>query len=165
MHKSVWAIVIVILAVLLVWFGFGSKNASAPENTEETSMNDTAAETDTADIQQHDNTLQDGRIVITYNIKYTENGFQPADISIKAGDVVTFINESDRDMWPASDIHPTHTVYPGSDINKCFDGSDTSEIFDSCGPVNTYSFTFDEPGEWNYHNHKRPNDGGTITVN
>ena len=68
--------------------------------------------------------------------------------------------------WPASALHPTHTVYPGSDIQKC-GTSEGDKIFDSCTGLNkgeSFSFTFNEKGDWRYHDHLNPNLNGVITV-
>lgn len=100
-------------------------------------------------------------------ITYSDNGYSPEKLTIKKGDTVTFKNESSRVTWPATDIHPQHKVYPGSDIQKCFDGSDKSMLFDSCGdvqPGGEWSFTFREAGMWRYHDHKRPTETGTLIV-
>jgi len=99
-------------------------------------------------------------------VTYTDDGFNPRTLTISAGGTVTFVNESSRDMWPASAIHPTHTIYPGSDIRKC-GTAEESTIFDACGavaPGGSWSFTFTEVGEWRYHDHRRSNNTGTIIV-
>ena len=49
------------------------------------------------------------------SVLYTNSGFQPGSVEIKAGGTVTFLNQSDKKMWVASDPHPTHTNYPGFD--------------------------------------------------
>ena len=69
-------------------------------------------------------------------------------------------------FWPASNLHPTHTVYPGSNITKC-DTSDRTRLFDACeamGPDARYSFIFTEVGEWRFHDHINPQATGTIIV-
>src|SRR3989304_4060025 len=53
-------------------------------------------------------------------IEMTSSGFNPGTLTISVGETVTFVNKGDAKHWPASDIHPTHTVYPESDIKKCF---------------------------------------------
>jgi len=61
-------------------------------------------------------------------------------------------------------MHPTHTVYPGSDVKKC--GSDES-IFDACKGLEqgeSFSFTFNEIGSWGYHDHLRASTTGKIVV-
>ena len=99
-------------------------------------------------------------------IEITSSGFNPPELTINAGETVTFINKDTEPHWPASAMHPTHKVYPGSDIAKC-GTSEASNIFDACkdlGPEETYSFTFNEVGEWNYHDHKNPSLFGKVIV-
>ena len=83
-------------------------------------------------------------------IEISSSGFYPATLTIKKGGTVTWINKDTEKHWPASAMHPTHTVYPGSNIEKC--GTIEEEgIFDSCRGLDTgesYSFTFNEIGSW-----------------
>lgn len=88
----------------------------------------------------------------TKTVTYGANGFAPASVTIKAGDTVVFKNNSDRDFWPASGPHPTHTNYPEFDAKRAF----------SAG--GSYSFTFTRTGSWKYHDHLNPALTGTITV-
>ncbi|MEK6897300.1 MAG: hypothetical protein AABW93_02100 [Nanoarchaeota archaeon] len=88
-------------------------------------------------------------------IEITSSGLIPATIEISKGDTVTWVNKDVEKHWPASAIHPTHRVYPGSDIEKCGTGEEKS-IFDSCRGLATgesWSFTFNEVGSWSYHDH------------
>jgi len=99
-------------------------------------------------------------------ITYTDDGFAPETATIKQGDEVTWNNNSSLDMWPATAMHPTHTVYPGSDIEKCGTAEEVN-IFDACreiAPGSSYSFIFDEIGTWNYHNHLNPTKFGSVVV-
>src|SRR3989344_8401980 len=99
-------------------------------------------------------------------ITMDDNGFSPNEVIIKAGQKVEWINKSSRDFWPASNIHPTHSLYPDSSIFKCLT-PDEPTIFDSCRPVTSgksYSFTFGYKGEWRYHDHLRANKTGIIRV-
>lgn len=101
-------------------------------------------------------------------IEITSSGFTPSELTISRGDTVTFINKDAEEHWPASAVHPTHTVYPGSGITKCFDGkTDKSTLFDSCGGLaqeERWSFTFNEIGTWKYHDHINSGLFGTIVV-
>jgi plastocyanin len=100
-------------------------------------------------------------------VTYTGEGYSPETVNVSVGDTVVFISQGSKGTWPASAMHPTHTVYPGSDIKKCFDGSDTSGLFDSCGeiaPGESWSFTFNEAGEWAYHDHKSSDKRGVVVV-
>lgn len=97
---------------------------------------------------------------------YTNNGYSRSSVSINVGDGVMFVNESNRNTWPASNIHPTHTIYPGSAKSKCGTAEET-DIFDACGgivPGDSWSFIFTEVGEWEYHDHLNPSFTGTIVV-
>lgn len=93
-------------------------------------------------------------------ITYTESGYSPATLTVKAGTRVTFKNATLWPMWPASAAHPTHRVYPTS-------GGCIGSTFDACKevqPNDSWSFTFDYKGTWKYHDHARPHFTGTIVV-
>lgn len=85
-------------------------------------------------------------------VKITDDGFEPSTLTINAGDTVKFENESSDDAWPASNVHPTHQLYPGFDAKK------------PLLPGASYSFTFTKTGSWGYHNHLEPDVQGTIVV-
>jgi plastocyanin len=80
-----------------------------------------------------------------------ESGFQPPTITIQKGTKVIFKNDSQSNVWPASNPHPAHTMYPEFDPRR------------SLMPGDTYEFTFDRVGKWGYHNHIGPG-GGTVEV-
>lgn len=95
-------------------------------------------------------------------IVFTDSGFEPSSITIQQGETVTWVDQSSRTMWVASDRHPTHTQYDGTTTSAhCPNDGDA---FDQCGTGERYTFTFDKTGEWGYHNHKPLVRGGTITV-
>ena len=97
-------------------------------------------------------------------IQATDAGFNPNQVEVSVGTIVTFRNMQASPVWPASAFHPTHTEYPGSGISKC----GTSEvIFDACSSLaegESYSFTFNEIGTWGYHNHLNSGQFGQIVV-
>lgn len=102
----------------------------------------------------------------THTIEITENGFSPALLTVRKGDVVRFVNRDTTPHWPASASHPSHRVYPGSDIAKC-GTAEQGNIFDACKGLakdEIFSFTFTETGEWGYHDHMAPRMFGKITV-
>jgi hypothetical protein len=51
-------------------------------------------------------------------IKITANSFEPKEVEITKGTKVTWINEQPNSSLPASAVHPTHEVYPGSSIKN-----------------------------------------------
>ncbi len=99
-------------------------------------------------------------------IEITSDGFSPSTLEINKGETVTFINKDSREHWPASAMHPTHRAYPGSDREKC-GTSEQNNIFDACRDLKageSYSFTFNEVGSWNYHDHLNTGMFGKIIV-
>ncbi len=110
--------------------------------------------------------LPENKNASTLVVTMDKNGFNPEIATIKTGDSVEWVNKGDGDFWPASNLHPTHSLYPDSGIWKC-GTDDEPNIFDSCLPIEsgkTYSFTFNHVGEWRYHDHLRPNKTGVIRV-
>ena len=106
------------------------------------------------------------RIPDEYTVEITENGFSPSSLTIFRGDRVKFVNMGFSPIWPASAVHPTHRVYPDSDIVKCGTTEEDS-IFDACQGLTQgedYTFEFNEVGTWNYHDHLHANLRGTIVV-
>ena len=104
---------------------------------------------------------EDGVIIHMYNDRY-----EPQDATIQQGEKVVFENAGEGDHWPASNIHPTHRLYPGSDIDKC-GTKEEDALFDACKgikPGETYELVFEKAGDWRYHDHLFPNLKGTITV-
>lgn len=99
-------------------------------------------------------------------VSITANGYEPQTVSILKGGTVTWTNSTDSPNWPATAKHPTHTVYPGSGIEKC--GSlEESTIFDACRGLakgESYSFTFNNAGEWAYHDHVNAKMFGKVIV-
>ena len=93
-----------------------------------------------------------GYTPVVYEVVRDASGYQPTELTINLGDTVRFINNSSDYHWPASDLHPTHGVYPD---------------FDPRRPITTdevWEFSFDKTGEWKYHDHLRANKTGTISV-
>lgn len=93
-------------------------------------------------------------------ITYTDTGYSPSSLQIKAGDTVVFKNKSSQSMWPASSMHPTHKDYPTT-------GGCLGSTFDACKgvqPGENWSFKFDVSGNWKYHDHLSPKNFGSIIV-
>lgn len=88
----------------------------------------------------------------TTKVSYTDTGFSPATVTIKAGSTVKFTNNSSQSMWVASDPHPIHNGLAGFDERA------------SVEKGGTYSFTFSKAGTFGYHNHLNPSDTGTVIV-
>ena len=85
-------------------------------------------------------------------IRITNNGFEPKELTVTLGDEVLFINNDDVDHWPASNYHPTHTLYPEFDPLK------------GIPPGSSWKFTFNKVGTWRIHDHLFPHLAGSIMV-
>jgi len=85
-------------------------------------------------------------------IELRQDGFYPEKITIRQGDTIRFTTTLGQPFWPASNIHPTHTIYPEFDPKE------------SILPKDSWSFEFTEPGLWKYHDHIHANYTGKITV-
>lgn len=77
-------------------------------------------------------------------VKMSQDGFNPAQITIKKGTIVRFTNVGEGDMWPASNPHPAHTTYQDFDARR------------KVKPGETYEFKFKNVGKWGCHDHLSP---------
>lgn len=79
-------------------------------------------------------------------ISMTESGFFPPSISVEAGTTVTFTNDGQVPHQPASNELPN--LEPETRLM-------TGDV---------YSYTFNEPGEWNFYDETNPDFTGSIIV-
>lgn len=171
MNKNIiLGLVILIIVIVVAIFFTGDREGEqytlkpelGPQNINNQQEVSEGEETEEKQLTQEnkETTSQEVQIIIT------DNGFEQSTIIISKGTKVTFVNQSSSPSWPASAIHPTHRVYPGSGIEKCGTPQESS-IFDACRGLQkgeSYSFVFNEVGEWKYHDHLRPYLTGTIIV-
>ena len=87
-----------------------------------------------------------------YKIELTESGFVPQNITISPGDAIVFTTTRNAPFWPASDLHPTHEIYPEFDPKKPIPATES------------WTFRFDRVGAWNFHDHLDSYFRGTIRV-
>jgi plastocyanin len=92
--------------------------------------------------------LLDGEVVVVL----TSQGYEPSDLTIPVGTKVTFTAMTGKPHWPASNLHPTHEQYPEFDPQRPLE------------PEESWSFVFDKPGRWDFHDHIRSYFAGTIYV-
>lgn len=145
MNKQLTIIIIAVIVLVVGWVFLGGMGLPAP--SEKATENNVPG---TSSVQNED-VAQNGApnlVVVSYN----KIGFSPESTEVSRGETVIFINLSDEPLWVASAIHPTHQLYPGFDSLRAF------------GVGERYEFTFDQKGEWKYHNHMRPGVTGTIIV-
>jgi hypothetical protein len=82
----------------------------------------------------------------------TTEGFVPAELHVLRGGKVVFINQSDHPFWPASNLHPDHSIYAE------FDPREPIEV------GGEWSFVFEKPGIWGFHDHVRSYYTGIVHV-
>lgn len=85
-------------------------------------------------------------------IHMTKDGFSPATIAVSQNSAVTFTNEDAVPHWPASNIHPTHGIYPEFDPKE------------EVPPGMSWTFVFDKIGTWRFHDHLNPTWIGQVKV-
>jgi len=85
-------------------------------------------------------------------VTLTKDGFEPDEIIIRQNDRVSFKTTRKESFWPASNVHPQHSIYPK---------------FDPKTPISSdmeWSFKFVDAGRFSYHDHIFANHTGKIIV-
>ena len=103
-----------------------------------------------ASVFEHEVAPIDGTGMVT--VRYTNTGFEPSKLTVPVGTMVEFINQSDEEMWVASNMHPSHEILA------------TFDQFKGAGKGQSYMYTFDKKGVWPYHDHINAALEGVITV-
>lgn len=88
----------------------------------------------------------------TQIIEMTPEGFSPDPVTIDQNSSVIFVNKDSQPRWPASNVHPTHEIYPE---------------FDSREPIKpgaSWVFKPERTGTFKYHDHLLPHKRGTLIV-
>lgn len=89
----------------------------------------------------------------TFVIKMTADGFEPSEAEVDTNSTVIFLSQDTKPRWPASNLHPTHELYPEFDPKR--------EI----APGESWAFSPKNAGVWKYHDHLNPHIRGALTVN
>lgn len=89
---------------------------------------------------------------VTTTVIMNDDYYEPAYLIMKKGSTIIWKNESSSDKWPASDVHPSHTLYPEFDPKE------------PIPPGESWSFTFDKAGDWDFHDHIQPRITGNVTI-
>ena len=167
--KGQMSIVITVLVLLVIGFII----LLVLNNGEDEKANSTS---NTGNAVQSDSAVSAG--TKTYDVEITSSEFSPSNLEINKGDGVRWTNKGSAGSWPASAMHPTHTVYSGvsnyEDGNSfkgskaCVSEGQAKEgAFDSCKTLKrgeSWSFTFNQIGSWGYHDHVQSGRYGKIVV-
>jgi plastocyanin len=144
---------LVIFIGLLVAVGVGVAVATLTNKPSDDNGNQ-GSEITTSQTSENENTQEQANEQSIEGQTVTFNGgaYSPNELTVKTGTAVTFKNEADHAIWPASNVHPTHTLYSGFDPRQ------------QINPGEEWSFTFNRTGTWGYHDHLQSNITGTIIV-
>ncbi len=169
MSTTGWAVTILALIIILGG-GWWFINSQPPATDTAINAGANAAGTIPAGTQMPDEALVGGDAdagtqTTGATVHYGASGFTPKDVTIQTGQKVTFVNDGTGAMWVASDAHPTHTEFDGTDRAAHCSGSYTGATpFDQCQSGSTYTFVFTKAGTYEYHNHSAAQFGGTVVV-
>lgn len=132
--------VVILIIVVAAVFMFTNKTNVQSTNQAGTNNNVTTPTVTTAVSKQE-----------PVSVKVTSSGYEPKELTIKAGTLVTWINNSGAAVTVSSDNHPTHLLWPFLNLGSFADKSSVSVIFE-------------KPGVYTYHNHFNSSQTGTVTV-
>lgn len=151
-QKGSALVVVIVIAVIVLlgvvfWYAWQA-------NKDDNGTNETNTTQDEAgqDVEEGFDDIEESAEGQRHTMTYSGNTYDPKDLTIKVGDTVEFRNDSDQEMWPASNVHPTHEVYSDFDSKEAI------------APGSGWSFKFTQAGQWGYHDHLNPSATGTITV-
>ncbi len=151
MNKTITFILLIVLIAVGGFIIFGKKTeaptTNAPSTGAENAPVQTTPKTETV-VPPVSETIAPQTLTVTYS----DAGYSPRTITIKVGDSVSFVNNSTHGMWTASNPHPQHTDFSAFDAKRAYVAGES------------YSFTFAKAGTFNYHNHVRSFDQGTVVV-
>lgn len=163
----VWIVAaIIVIAGLFYWFTMREPAVDTGASSEVNGAQTTPTDTIPNESGSNINVGAEVSVGAPVTITFSDSGVSPANVTIKRGQTVKFVNNATRSVWPASDEHPTHTKYAGtSRTEHCPDTANVA--FDACRGLATgesWEFTFAKAGSWDYHDHMRASVGGVITV-
>jgi len=139
-------IVISLAVLLVVFFAIGCTDTGTDDGTNDTVVVP-PTDNETTDQQEpvtDDQTQQDQDVVDTTEVTVNEDGFSPETIRVMTGDTVTWTNTGQENVTVTSD----------------------DDFFDSgmLGPGETFSYTFDVAGTFDYSSEEDFLMSGTVIV-
>lgn len=149
MSKATKAIIAIIFVIVVagaaIWALSREDKKDADTSTPNTSQN-TNQQAETPN-----QTNEESPASVASTITYTNDGFQVSNDTIKAGDTVKVVNNSDQTLDFSSDPHPVHT--DNSELNA-----------GDIAPGESKTFMIEKKGKWGFHNHLQSSHHGEITV-
>ncbi len=166
MGKKIAILVVILLVLGVGFYVYNRKEAQAPvgdsnsqteDNNSGEIVDDTTNPTSTPTTPDPKPNADNGGETPAPDIQVVEvnfdsTSFTPSTVTVHQNDYVFFKNSSTGNFWPASNPHPTHTIYPEFDADKAI------------APGGVFKFQFTKIGTWGYHDHFHPKSGGTVIV-
>lgn len=139
--------IIVIVIILLALAGLAVYALSAQKN-QTPNTSDVSSNTDgTTDAEDQAAPTPSERVTIVF----TANGFEPSELTVKKGTIITITNNASSDVQFSSDDHPSHLENSEMNLKVLSPGESTS-------------YTPQKAGKWGFHDHLNDTKTGTITV-
>lgn len=147
-------IIAAVIAVLVVAGGaFALTRKSSPKPATEQTTQTTADknQSTTTPTTTDTNTTPEAPDSSAATITYTDDGFSPGTLTVKAGTKVTIQNKSTHTIEFDSDPHPVHTTNRDLNVGTVAAGQ-------------SMTFTTDKTGTFGYHDHLDASKTGTLIV-
>lgn len=88
----------------------------------------------------------------TITVIMNEDDYVPGTITVQKGATIRFKNLTSVPRWPASNLHPSHLLYPEFDP--------TTPVM----PNASWDFIAEKVGTWGYHDHLAPYITGDLII-
>lgn len=158
-------LVVVLIGGGIFWGGYyfnsdrgsGDTQEVVEEDEENKNLLDDVEKTTTTVIQPKKTVVTESVIIIPsgrLTVIYTNSGFSPTILEVRAGQPIDFINKSNGTLWVTANFHPILKDQRYSEF-------DSGKSIPSGG---IYSFTPTLIGFWGYKNLNNDNHLGSITV-
>lgn len=158
-NTTLWVVIALVVLAALGWWGYSTQTTSPAVPAQ----NGDVAGDENQFVDDSKDGASDPEGIKNVTVNHSPGGFSPKTLTVRAGTRVTFVHQGTGPMWVASDEHPVHSQYSGTErASHCPDPGGIA--FDQCSSGTTYSFVFNKAGSWGYHNHMSPEDKGTIVV-
>lgn len=146
MNKKLLASVMGVIALLVL--GFVVYSMTRSQNSTDSTQSTSPSQTKTAETpgtSQIDSTAESATIT------YTDEGFSPSALKVKAGTTIRVVNNASDALEFSSDNHPTHLK--NSELNM-----------DVLAAGESGTFTVTRTGEYGFHDHLNAANEGSLTV-
>ncbi len=88
----------------------------------------------------------------THEIVMEHNAFIPSELTVKACDILRFVNHDEALHEPAAGPHPTHASYPELDAKRPLQKGEMFEV------------VLNRPGTFSFHDHLNEEMVGTLII-